>query len=292
MSDAEDDAQFTTAHAAWRQFHGLLLELPAPTQPEIDGRLWRYRRGHETGALRDFAAGTLMLAGIGKALADLSRAFSTGVGAAESLVFALTCVLLIAVGSRSLAHLRGAVQHRAMAQRIGTDGVDWPRAESMLADVRDLDVRAYCQSVRTQGRMLRRAEAALALERGRGTPPLSRTDADAFTEFVREGRNGAGRRDFAVAAACLIAVAATRVPGFGPMSLLPGLMLLGIWTFTDLLGPLLQLALDPWQLRAGGPACRRLRYTLVTDLAPRAAVLIAVVATTLGLAGHAGAFGG
>lgn len=285
MSDAEDDDQFATAHAAWRQFHGLELELPAPTQPVVDGRLWRYRRGHEAGAMRDFAGGGLLLAGIGKALADMSVAFNAGVGAAETLVFALTCVLVIAVGSRSLTHLRGAVEHRAMAQRIGSDSVDWPRAESMLADVRDLDVRAYCQSVRTQGRMLRRAEAALALERGRGTPPLPNTNADAFIEFVREGRTGADRRDFAVAAACLVAVAATRAPGFEPMALQPMLTLLGIWSFTDLLGPLLQLLLDPWQLRGGGIKCRRLRYALVADLAPRAAVLIAVIATSVGLAG-------
>ncbi|MEX2575645.1 MAG: hypothetical protein WD382_03240 [Halofilum sp. (in: g-proteobacteria)] len=284
MSDAEDDDPFAIAHATWRQFHGLHLELPAPTQPEVDGRLWRYRRGHETDALRDFAAGTLMLTGIGKALADLSGAFNAGMGVAESLVFALTCVLAIAVGSRSLTHLRHAIEHHAMAQRIGVEGIDWQRAEAMLADVRDLDVRAYCQSVRGQGRTLRRAEAALALERGRGTPPATEIGADAFSTFVREGREGPSRREFAIVAICLVAVAAARTPGFDPMALLPGLLLLGIWSFTDLLGPLLQLLLDPWQLRGGGPACRRLRYALIADLAPHAAVLLAVIATAVGLA--------
>ncbi len=289
MADADDDEHFATAHAAWRQFHGLRLELPAPPQPEIDGRLMRYRRGHEAGAVRDFAAGSLLLAGIGKALADVTVAFTSGagVGDAEALVFLLTCVLVLAVGIRSLAYLRHAVEHYGMAQRIGTDTIDWNRADSMLADMRDIDARAYCQEVRAQGRPLRRAEAAVALERGRGTPPLTDTDAEAFVAHLREGRAGPSRREFATAALCLLAVASTHAPAFNVMALLPALLLLGIWCFTDLLGPLVQLLLDPWQLRGGGSACRRLRLALLADLAPPAAVVLVVIATATAIAGVA-----
>lgn len=288
MAEAEDDDQFATAHAAWRQFHGLRLELPAPLQPEIDGRLLRYRRGHEAGAIRDFAAGSLILAGIGKALADITVAFNAGVGDAEALVYLLTCALILAVGIRSLTHLRNAVEHHSMAQRIGTDSIDWSRAESMLADTRDIDVRSYCQEVRAQGRPLRRAEAAVAFERGRGTPPLADADPQAFIDHVREGRTGPSRREFATAALCLVAVAATHVPEFRAMALFPGLLLLGIWCFTDLLGPVVQLLFDPWQLRGGGPACRRLRFALLADIAPRAAVVLVVIATAAAIAGIGG----
>lgn len=287
MSDAEDDDQFAAAHAAWRQFHGLRLERPAPVQSQIDGWLMRYRRGHEAGAARDFAAGTIMLAGIGKALADVTAAFATTVGAAETLVFVLTCVLVIAIGMRSLGHLRRAVEHHAMAQRISADSIDWARADSLLADARDPEVREYCHSVRAQGRALRRAEAAVALERGRGTPPLADTGVETFCSHVREGQAGPSRRDFGTAAACLVAVAATNAPGFAPMATFPALLLLGIWSFADLLGPLVQLLLDPWQLRGGGAACRRLRSGLLADAAPRGAVVLAVIATAAGIAGLA-----
>lgn len=287
MADAEDDDKFATAHAAWRQFHGLRLELPAPLQPEIDGRLMRYRRGHEAGAVRDFAAGTLLLAGIGKALADITVAFTAGVGGAEALVYLLTCALVLAVGTRSLAYLRNATEHYGMAQRIGTDSIDWNRADAMLADIRDIDVRAYCQEVRALGRSLRRAEAAVALERGRGTPPLAETDPGAFVAYLREGRTGPSRREFATAALCLLAVAATHAPEFNVMALFPGLLLLGIWCLTDLIGPLVQLLLDPWQLRGGGAACRRLRLALLTDLAAPAAVVLVVIATATGIVGVA-----
>lgn len=288
MANAEDDEQFATAHAAWRQFHGLRLELPAPLQPEIDGRLMRYRRGHEAGAARDFAAGTLMLAGIGKALADITVAFTAGVGSAEALVYLLTCALVLAIGIRSLAYLRNAVEHHSMAQRIGCDSIDWSRADSMLADTRDVDVRAYCQEVRAQARGLRRAEAAVALERGRGTLPLTDTSHEAFSAYIREGRSGPSRREFATVALCLVAVLATRAPEFAPMALFPALLLLGVWCFTDLLGPLVQLLLDPWQLRGGGAACRRLRLALLANLVPGAAVVLVVIATATAIAGMAG----
>lgn len=285
MANAEDDEQFATAHAAWRQFHGLRLELPAPLQPEIDGRLMRYRQGHEAGAIRDFAAGSLMLAGIGKALADLTVAFTARVGGAEALVYLLTCALILVLGVRSLAYLRNAVEHYGMAQRIGTDSIDWNRADSMLADTRDIDVRSYCQEVRGLGRPLRRAEAAVALERGRGTPPLADAEPAAFVAYLREGRTGPSRREFATAALCLLAVAATHAPAFNTMALFPALLLLGVWCFTDLLGPLVQLLYDPWQLRGGGTACRRLRLALLTDLAPPAAVVLVVIATAAAIAG-------
>ena len=129
----------------------------------------------------------------------MTAAFAAAVGTAETLVYLLTCVLVIAVGLRSLTHLRSAVEHHAMAQRISVDSVEWSKADSMFADTREPGVREYCQAVRSQGRPLRRAEAAVALERGRGTPPLSDTGMDAFCAHVREGQAGASRRDFATA---------------------------------------------------------------------------------------------
>lgn len=282
----QEDGQFDIALAAWRQYHGLQLEVPAPTQPDVDARLARYQRAHETGALRDFGAATVLLAGIGKALADSARVFATAGTPLEILVFALTCVLLVATGVFSLSRLRRALEHRTLAQRIGTESVPWSKADSMFADTRDADVRAYLASVRSQGRPLRRAEAAVALERARGGAPLADASEQAFTAHLR-GRAGVTRRELGTAAACLIAALAARIQGFEPDMLLPGLLLLGAWAFADLFGTTLQVVRDPWGLAGGGARCRRARLLLLADLVPEVAVIGVLVVTTAAIAGLA-----
>lgn len=288
MVDAEDDEQFAIAHAAWRQFNGYHLELPTPTQPEIDGRLLRHRRAHETGAIRDFGAATVLLAGIGKAIAMAAMTFTAAASLPEIGIFILTCVLVLAIGSRSLAHLRQAMAHHGFAQRIGYEGLDWSRIDSMFADTHDPAIRGYIQGVRAQRRGLRRAEAAVALERGRGARPLANADIPAFRAHIRESRSGPSRREFATVLVCLLAAAATRAPGFDSTTLLPGLLLLGVWAFAELLGPVLQLVVDPWQLRGGGPFCQRTRHRLMADLVPCTAVVLVVIATAAGIARLAG----
>lgn len=284
MATDQDDDQFDIALAAWRQFHALHLDLPAPTQPDVDARLARYQRAHETGALKDFGAATVLLAGIGKALADSTRIFATAGSTLEILVFALTCALLVTAGVFSLSRLRRAVEHRNLAQGIGTESVPWSKADSMFADTRDPDVRAYLASVRAQGRPLRRAEAAVALERARGGAPLTDASEQAFTADLR-GRAGVTQRELGTAAACLIAALAARMEGFEPEVLMPGLLLLGVWAFADLLGTTLQVVRDPWQLAAGGPRCRRVRLLLLADVVPEVAVIGVVIATTAAIAG-------
>lgn len=286
-ADDDDDQQFALAHGAWLQFHGLHLEDPAPGQPEIDARLLRYQRAHETGALADFGAAALLLAGVGKALADGTRVFAGVASAPGILVFALTCVLIAVIGLNSLARVRRAVEHRTLAQRIGTETVPWSKVDSMFADTRDPAVRAYLQSVRAQGRPLRRAETAVLLERARGARPFDAAGADAFRAHVR-GRSGPARLELGTALACLVAVAATALPDFDPAVLQPGLLMLGAWCLADLLATALRLVLDPWGLRGGGGASRRLRLELAGDLVPQAAVVLAVIATSAGLAGLVG----
>jgi len=278
----EDDGQFELAYASWRQLHGLFLEVPAPTQPDMDARLARYQRAHETDALRDFGAATVVLAGIGKTLADSTRFFGGAGSVLEALIFLLTCVLLVAAGIFSLARLRRAVEHRRLAQRIGTESVPWSRADSMFADTRDPDVRAYLQSVRGQTRALRRAEAAVALERARGGGPLADASEQAFAAHVR-GRDGVTRRELATALLCLVSALAAGTVQFDPDVLVPGLLLLGTWAFADLLATTLQLVRDPWTLSGGGNRCRRLRLALAGDLVTEVAVIAVVIATTAGI---------
>jgi len=86
----DEDEQFEVALGAWRQFHGLHLDDDAPGQPEIDARLIRYQREQETGAVRDFGAAAMLLAGVGKALADGTRVFVHASSVTDVLVFALT----------------------------------------------------------------------------------------------------------------------------------------------------------------------------------------------------------
>jgi len=285
--DQHEDRQYALAHGAWRQFHALHLDGPVPSQPEVDARLVRYQRGHETEAIGNFGAATVLLAGIGKVLADMAGVFGHAGSALEVLIFLLTCALLVTVGIQSLTHLRRAVEHRRLAQRIGTESVSWSKIDSMFADTRDPEVRNYLRAVRAQGRPLRRAEAAVLLERSRGREPFGDAGDDAFAHYVR-GRSGPTRRDMASALACLLAVAAARAHEFDPAVLVPALLLLGAWAFAGLLGTLLQLVLDPWALRGGGPRARALRLLLCGDVVPQAAVILALVATTSGVAGLAG----
>ena len=284
---ADEDRQFELSQGAWRQFHGLYLDEPAPPQPVIDARLLRYQRANETAALRDFGAAAMLLAGVGKALADGARVFGHADTAAGIMVFLLTCVLIVVVGVQSLWRVRRAVQHRALAQRIGTESLPWSKVDSMLADCRDPAVREYLQSVRAQGRTLRRAEAAVLLERARGSRPFEDGGPVAFRHHVR-GRAGASRLEIGTALACLVAAAATNLPDFEPDLLLPALLLLGAWCLADMLGTALQLVLDPWAVRGGGPSSRRLRLELAGDLIPQVAVILAVIATSAGIAGLAG----
>ena len=283
----EQDPQFEVALGAWRQFQGLCLDNDAPTQPEVDARLLRYQRAQETGALRDFGAAAMLLAGVGKGLADGTRVFLHATGVTEVLVFALTCALIAAIGIHSLARVRRAVEQRTLAQRIGTESVAWSKVDSLFADTRDPAVRAYLQGVRAQGRPLRRAETAVLLERARGGRPLDDVGTGAFREYVR-GRSGPSRRELGTALACLVAAAATNLPDFEPATLMPALLMLGAWCFADMLGTVLQLVLDPWALRGGGGASRRLRLELAGDLVPQLAVILAVIATTTGIAGLPG----
>ncbi|MDZ7748767.1 MAG: hypothetical protein U5K43_07885 [Halofilum sp. (in: g-proteobacteria)] len=287
MPADEEDRHFAVAHGAWRQFHGLHLDDPAPTQPEIDARLLRYQRAHETGAMADFGAAALLLAGVGKGLADGTRAFARADAPAEILVFVLTCILVAVIGAHSLVRVRRAVEQRTIAQRIGTESLAWSKIDSMFADTREPAVRAYLHSVRGQGRPLRRAETAVLLERAGGARPLDDTDGDAFRSHVR-GRYGPARLELGTALACLLAVASTALPGFDPGTLAPALLMLGAWCLAEGLGTALRLFIDPWGLRGGGAASRRLRLELAADLVPQAAVVLAVVATTAGLAGLGG----
>jgi hypothetical protein len=157
----------------------------------------------------------------------------------------------------------------------------------MFADCRDQRVRDYLETVRLQGRPLRRAETAVLLERARGARPFDDAGPQAFREHVR-GRAGPSRREMGTAIACLIAAAATSLPGFDTDMLIPALLVLGAWSFADLIGTALQLILDPWVVRGGGPASRRLRLELAGDLIPQLAVILAVIATTTAISGLSG----
>lgn len=287
MPADEADQHFELAHGAWRQFHGLHLDAEAPTQPEIDARLLRYQRVQETGALRDFGAAALLLAGVGKGLADGMQVFLHAHTATEILVFTLTCGLIAVIGMHSLTRVRRAVEQRTLAQRIGTESVPWSRVDSLFADSRDPPVRDYLQSARAQARPLRRAETAVLLERVRGGRPFDDVGPGAFREYVR-GRSGPSRRELGTALACLVAAAAISLPDFDPEMLLPALLMLGAWCFADMLGTALHLVLDSWGLRGGGTASRRLRLELAGDIVPQAAVLLAVIATTSGISSLSG----
>lgn len=271
-------------YQSWRHFHGLCLDLPAPDARTIDVRLRLYQRAQEVGALRDSGAAVLLVAAVGRALLDGTRVFTQMASVTDGLVFGLTCTLLVVVGAQALQRTRRALEHRALARGIGTETVPWTKTESLFASVTSPEVREYLQSVREQGRPLRRAEAAVALERGSGRRPLEDTDPSGFVRHIR-AREGVLTRQIAAALSCLLALLLARVAGVEGEIFLPAMSLLGGWTLAGLLSILLQFLLDPWGLRAGGSDWWRIRAAVAADIIPDLAVVLAVFATSIQLLG-------
>lgn len=281
---APDDERFELAWGAWRQFFALRLDQPPPTQPEIDARLIRYRRAHEASSLARFGAALALAAGIAQALSISAGTVPRVTTASEVLVLLFSGLLLVTLAHLAFQHARAALEHRTLAQRIDVEPLDMQRVDKLFADVRDPDVREYVHGVLAQGRPLRKAEAAVALDRGRGARGL---DDDSRTAFVHEVRNrrGVRGREIAIAAACLVVALAARSPDIDGSTFLPAMFLFGAATLIDLPRTVIQLAVDPWQLAGGGPACRRLRLQLLADLLPQLAVFLAVVVTATALGG-------
>ena len=290
MSDepTPDDEHFLLARDAWRQFHALCLDRPAPTQPVIDARLKLYQRGREVAAMRNFGAALVLLAGIAKALTDMGPAFVEAASTTDALLFAIACLVIVLAGVHALSRMREAIDARAIARRIDVEPIPWSRVDTLFADARDAAVRGYLDDVRRQGRSLRRAEAAVLFERARGGAPAQDTSDAAFRHFVR-GRPAVQPREFATGAACIFAVLLINQSGAEPLMVLPPLFVLAAWAFADLLASLVELRADPWDLRAGGPAAQLLRRTIQLDLSPPVAILIAVIAIHVGVASIAGA---
>lgn len=284
MSTDEPSQAPTPGYESWRQFHALCLDLPAPDANTIDYRLRLYRRAQEVGALCESGAAVLLVAALGRALLDGTRVFVHMASVLDGLVFGLTCTLLVIVGTRVLQRTRRALEHRALARGIGTDTIPWAKAESLFASVGSLEVREYLQSVREQGRPLRRVEAAVALERGNGRAPLEDAGHTGFVRHLR-AREGVLVRQITAASTCLVALLLARVSGIEGALFLPALSLLGGWTLAGMLSALLQIALDPWDLRPAGPEWNRVRATLAADVVPDLAVLLAILATTTQLIG-------
>lgn len=285
LDDAVDEDRHP-GYASWRQFHGLCLDVPAPDGHEIDARLRIYQRANEAGALRDFGAALLLVAAIGRALLDGARIFPAMDNVLDGFVFGLTCALLVVVGVQALQRLRQAMEQHALARGIDLDSLPWQKVESMFADSRSAEVRDYLQSVREQARTLRRAEVAVALERARGRPPLDDNGPRGFERHVRN-RRGILTRQIVTACFCLAALLLAATAWVEGRMFLPALVLFGGWALTGLLGSLLQLLMDPWELRAGGATCRRIRAGLTSDLFPELAVALAVLATSVRLLGGA-----
>lgn len=273
-------------YRSWRQFHGLCLDLPAPDAREIDQRLRIYQRAQETGALRDFGAALLLVGAIGRALLDGGRVFTGMTTVFDGLVFGLTCALLAVVGLQALQRLRQAMDQRALVRGIGHDSLAWQKIESLFADTRSMEVRDYLESVRLQGRPLRRAEVAVALERAQGRPPLRDTTLTGFARHVRN-RNGTLPRQIVTALTCLAALLLVSTIGIEGRLFLPAMVLFGGWALSGLLSGLLQLVLDPWGLAGGDGSCRPIRMAVMADLLPELAVVLAVIATSVRLVGGA-----
>lgn len=284
--NAPDDERFELAWGAWRQFFALRLDHPPPSQPEIDARLIRYRRAHEALGLARFGAALALAAGIAQSLTVSADTVPRITTASEVLVLALSGLLLVTLAHLAFQHVRAALEHRTLAQRIDVEPLDMQRLYTLFADVRDPDVREYVQGVLAQARPLRKAEAAVALDRGRGARG---PDDDSRTAFVHEVRNrrGVRGREIAIAAACLVVALAAGAPEIDGNTFLPGMYLLGAATLIDLPRTVIQLAVDPWQLAGGGTACRRLRLQLLADLLPQLAVFLAVVVTAAAISGAA-----
>lgn len=278
-----DDEPFVLAHGTWRQFHALCLDRPAPTQPEIDGRLKLYQRSREVAAMRHFGVATILLAGIAKTLTDMGRTYTGATDTTGALLFVISCVVLVIAGVHCLTRMRDAVDARGIARRIDVEPVAWSRIDTLFADTRDPDVRAYLDGVRNQGRSLRRAEAAVAHERASGGAPAVDASAAAFHRFVR-GRPAVLPREYAAGAACVIAVLLVNQSTAAPAMVLPPLFVLAAWSLGDLLGNLVELMSDPWELRDGGRESTLVRRLLMFDLSPSIAVILAVTAVHMAIA--------
>lgn len=277
-----DDEAFELAYASWRQFFALRLDRPVPTQPEIDARLLRYRRAQESGALAEFGTALVLAAGIAQALSAVSASVAAVATGAEIIVLVLSGLLVVVLAGQAFQRVRSAFEYRALAQRIDTDTLDTERLRALFADIRDSDVRQYIQEVLAQGRLLRKAEAAIALDRGRGAEGPSDASRRAFEHRVR-GRRGVSAHEIGIALGCLVVVIAASGRDVEGTILLPALYLLAASALTELPRTVLQLTVDPWQLRDGGAACRRLRFALLSDLLPPVAVFLAVVVTATAL---------
>lgn len=278
-----DDERFVLAHATWRQFHALCLDQPTPTQPEIDGRLKLYQRSREVAAMRHFGVATVLLAGIAKTLTDMGRAYANVADSTGALLFVVSCVVLVIAGAHCLTRMRDAVDARAIARRIDIDPVPWSRVDTLFADTRDADVRAYVDGVRQQGRSLRRAEAAVAYERASGGAAATDASPAAFRRFVR-GRPAVLPREYAAGAACVLAVLLVNQSTAEPAMVLPPLFVLAAWSLGDLLGNLVEIINDPWELRDGGKESTLMRRLLMFDLSPSIAVILAVTAVHMAIA--------
>lgn len=281
MTDPErpttDDDAFALARDTWRQFHALCIDRPAPTQPVIDARLKLYQRAREVAAMRHFAGASLLLAGLAKALTDIGPAFQEAGSTTDALLFAIACLVVVIAGVHALTQMRDAIDARAIARRIDVEPIPWSRVDSLFADTLDADVRGYLDDVRNQGRTLRRAETAVLFERARGGSAANDTSEAAFRRFVR-GRPAVRRREFLTGAACIFAVLLVNQSVAEPIMLLPPLFVLAAWSLADLLGTLIELRTDPWELREGGAGAQALRATMQLDLSPPVAILLAVIA--------------
>lgn len=271
-----DDERFVLARDAWRQFHGLCLDRPAPTQPVIDARLKLYQRGREVAALRHFGVGSVLLAGIAKTLTEMGRAFGDTGSNTNGMLFALTCVVIAVAGLHALMRMREAIDARRLARRIDVEPVEWSRVATLFADCRDPEVREYIDQVRRQGRSLRRAEAAVLYERARGGSALADASDEAFRRHVR-ARPAVLPREFLAGIACVAAILLVSQSMASPAAVLPPLFVLAAWSFADLLANLVDLRADPWELREGGAEARGLRRLQQMDLSPPLAVLLAIV---------------
>jgi hypothetical protein len=284
--ERDDEAVDHPGYRSWRMFHGLCLDRPAPEAGMIDHYLRLYQRAQEVGFLRESGAAVLLVAAVGRALLDGTRVFVGMSTLLDGLVFGLTCTLLVVVGARALQRTRRALEHRALARGIDTNTLTWIKAESLFASVRMPEVREYLQSVREQARPLRRAEAAVALERANGRPPLDDAGVRGFVRHLR-AREGVLGRQITAATACLLALLLARLSDIEATMFVPAISLLGGWTLAGLLGSGLQFLLDPWDLRAGGDEWRRVRAMLGADIVPDLAVVLVVFATATQLLGAA-----
>lgn len=281
-----DDPVFRLAHQTWRQFYRYRIDLPAPTQPEIDARLIRHRRVEETEAMGCFITASILLLATARAATDIAGVLRGSLQPLDAPLFLLACGIFIAAALHALRQGHSALQHHQLATRIHVDGVPWDSVRSMFADTRDTLTRDYLTEVRLQGRSLRRAEAAVLIERLRShdTDEIHASES-AFRAAIR-GRTGVRPRELATGALFVIVILLAGPAGRAePALLLPGLFVLGAWAMADIASTLVRFAVDPWQLRDGLEMAGQLRLQLLRDLSAPLAIVVGVTAL------HAGAGG-